>query len=225
MHRWTRHFFQKKEGVKTTWKLRVLVFAALIIIGAITQPIWALRIGQSLVCTGSATPSDTLILENFDPHYVVFERAAALQDAGMAPTALVPVEAAGEPGVANKVSQDIADVMARHARLGSWKALPIRHVEPISLNAALQIREELSRQRIRSVIVVSPALRSRRTALIYHAVFERAGTRVSCVPVFGSTTPQHWTATWHGIQNVTEEFLKLQYYRFYVIPFVYSRAH
>ena len=51
-----------------------------------------------------------------------------------------------------------------------------------------------------------------------------AGTQLSCVPVFGSTTPQRWTATWHGIQGVVEEFLKLQYYRFYVIPILYPRS-
>jgi hypothetical protein len=44
---------------------------------------------------------------------------------------------------------------------------------------------------------------------------------VYCAPVFGRTTPERWTATWHGIQDVSEEFLKLQYYRFYVIPFLF----
>jgi hypothetical protein len=222
MHRWSRHFFYKKEAVKTTWKLRVLSFAALICIAAITQPTWARWIGESLVCTDGARPSDILILENFDPHYVVFERAGALQAAGMAPRALIPVEADGEQGGANPISHGIAEVMARQARLRSWTALPIRHVEPISLNAALQIREEIGRQRVRSAIVVSPALRSRRTLLIYQAVFRDSGTQLSCVSVVGSTRPQRWTSTWHGIENVAEEFLKLQYYRFYVIPILYA---
>jgi hypothetical protein len=37
------------------------------------------------------------------------------------------------------------------------------------------------------------------------------------VPVFGVNTPKNWTQTWHGIQGVTEQWLKLQYYRFYVL--------
>jgi hypothetical protein len=30
----------------------------------------------------------------------------------------------------------------------------------------------------------------------------------------------NWAQSWHGIQGVSEQFLKLQYYRFYVLPFV-----
>jgi hypothetical protein len=39
------------------------------------------------------------------------------------------------------------------------------------------------------------------------------------VPVFGTTTPENWTGTWHGIQDVALQFLKLSYYRMYVLPF------
>ena len=28
-----------------------------------------------------------------------------------------------------------------------------------------------------------------------------------------------WTESWHGIQEVVEQWLKLQYYRLYVLPF------
>ena len=224
MRGWTRYFFYKKECVKATWTLRLSMVAAVAIIAAITRPAWGSWIAESLVCTPAVTPSDVLVVENFDPQYVVFERAAALQKAGIAPRALVPVEMAHEPGVANAVSHGFVEVMARQARLGSWKALPIRHAEPISLNAALQIRDELHRQRVRAVTIVAPALRSQRTMLIYRALFRESPTQLSCVPVFGTTEPEHWTATWHGIQDVTEEFLKLQYYRFYVMPILYRRA-
>jgi hypothetical protein len=30
----------------------------------------------------------------------------------------------------------------------------------------------------------------------------------------------NWTQTWHGIQDVVEQWLKLQYYRLWVLPFV-----
>jgi hypothetical protein len=55
--------------------------------------------------------------------------------------------------------------------------------------------------------------------LVYRAVLGKA-TQIHCVPVFGRTTPERWADTWHGIQQVTEEFVKLQYYRFYVLPFL-----
>src|SRR5262249_46033969 len=98
--------------------------------------------------------------------------------------------------------------------------LPIQEIEPVSLNAAYQIRNQLAKEHIRSMIIVTPGFRSRRTELVYHRVLRDVGTQLYCVPVFGRTSPGRWMETWHGIQDVTTEFLKLQYYRFYVIPFL-----
>lgn len=44
-----------------------------------------------------------------------------------------------------------------------------------------------------------------------------AGITVSCIPVFVGAARENWSQTWHGIQEVTEQFLKLQFYRFYVL--------
>src|SRR5262249_33883626 len=82
---------------------------------------------------------------------------------------------------------------------------------------AYQIRDFLTTEHLRSVIVVTPGFRSKRSALVYHAVLDPVGIKVHCVPVFGQMTPAKWAKTWHGIQGVTEQFLKLQYYRFYVL--------
>ena len=107
--------------------------------------------------------------------------------------------------------------MARVARLQDLELLPIQISEPVSLNAAYQIRDFLTREHLRSVIVVTDGFRSKRSSLIYHAVLDPAGIKVGCMPVFGQNTPKDWTKTWHGIEHVTEQFLKLQYYRFYVL--------
>jgi hypothetical protein len=69
------------------------------------------------------------------------------------------------------------------------------------------------------VIVVSPLFRSRRSALVYDATLGRAGITIRCEPVHGIPGVNTWTETWHGIQNVAEQWLKLQYYRLYVLPF------
>jgi hypothetical protein len=217
--RWRRHFFYTKQSTRTTWKFRVGAFILAIFIVMMTRGFWTVRLGQSLVCTDKPVPSDILLLENFDPNYLIFERAAELAKAGFASRALVPVQASSDPTVANSVSKGIAELMARQARSGTLETIPILETEPISLTAAFQIREHLSKQHVRSVIVVAPGFRSRRSSLVYSTVLGDAGMQVSCTPVFGRTTPEHWMDTWHGIQDVTQEFLKLQYYRFYVIPF------
>jgi hypothetical protein len=76
----------------------------------------------------------------------------------------------------------------------------------------------VEQERIRSVIVVS-LFRSRRSELVYGATLGRARITVSCEPVEGLQTVNTWTRSWHGVQNVAEQWAKLQYYRLYVLPF------
>jgi hypothetical protein len=219
MSDWRCYFFYRTECVRTTWKLRIGVLIVLSVLGLLTQHFWVAQIGRSLVCPRDVRPSDVLLIENFDPMYVLFERAEELQRAGLAQRVLVPVQALREPGLPNLVSRDTADVMARYARIPAWDTVPIAEIEPITLNAAFQLRDRLIKQHVKSVTVVTSAFRSRRSALVYGTIFGRAGILVRCEPVNGRGVVDHWTASWHEIQTVIEEFLKLQYYRFYVIPF------
>jgi hypothetical protein len=214
--RWHRHFFYRKESLKTTWKLRFLVL--FLAVGA-TAFIWGFgtpRIARSLLCTESSPRSDALLLENFDPNYLVFEHAEALRREGVAARILVPTSS-DKDGKPNAVAQGTVELMAKVAWIPNFEIIPIQPSEPISLNAAKQIRDFLVRQGVISVVVVAPAFRSRRSALVYDSVLAPAGIRVGCVPVFGTTNPDNWTETWHGIQDVAEQFLKLQYYRLYVL--------
>jgi hypothetical protein len=107
--------------------------------------------------------------------------------------------------------------MARVARVQNLEIVPIQEIEPYSLNAARQIRDHLVRESVRSVLVVSPALRSKRSSLVYRSVLQPAGIQVHCLAMLGQHTPDNWTASWHGIQVVTEQFIKLQFYRFWVV--------
>jgi hypothetical protein len=219
MRTWWRHFFYEKKSIRTTWKVRIGLLVVVIVTGVLTRGFWTTQIGRSLVCARDAAPSDVILIENFDPNYLLFERAAALEKAGLAPRSLVPVQIFPQPPVINPISKGIAEVMARQARIGVWGVIPIEEIEPIRLNAAVQIRDHLMRQQVKSLIIVSSGFNSHRSSLTYRAVLGNGGIEVRCDPVFGRTTPERWTETWHGIQEVAEEFLKLQYYRFYVLPF------
>ena len=146
-----------------------------------------------------------------------FERAAALQRADIASRIFVPVQVDGKRGGPNIISKGLADLMARVAHIPGFEVIPMDEVEPISLNAARQIRDYLTNEHVRSVIVVTPGFRSSRSFLVYNTVLSPAGINVGCVPVFGLTDRNNWTKTWHGIQDVALQFMKLQYYRFYVL--------
>jgi hypothetical protein len=221
---WTRHFFYRSEHVRSTWKLRIGLLA---LAGAalwLTSGWWTEAIARSLVCEADSAPAEAILIENFDPTYLLFERAARLRRAGLAPRVLVP--AASDPGTEepNAVALGTAELMARIARTGAIEIVPVREVEPISLNAARDVRRFLERERIRSVIVVAPLFRSRRSALVYGATLGRAGIAVRCQPVQGARGASTWTGSWHGVQEIVQEWLKLQYYRLYVLPFLSRSA-
>ena len=94
------------------------------------------------------------------------------------------------------------------------KLMPINALEPIRLNAAREIRTFMTREHLSSAIVVTSAFRSERSSRIDEAVLPPVGIRVSCAPAFTGASLQDWSRTWHGVQEVTEQVVKLQYYRF-----------
>lgn len=222
---WTRHFFYRTEHVRTTWKFRSGLVAVVVLMGWLTSHWWTVAVARSLVCEESVASSDAILAENFDPDYLVLERAGQLRDAGIASRVLVPVQAhtwvEGDPGSSqvDAVAMGITDVIARLARVGAFDIVPVRQDEPISLNTARDILRFIEREHIRSVLVVSPLFRSRRSALIYGATLGRAGVTVRCSHVEEMRGVETWSRSWHGVQEVAEQWLKLQYYRWYVLPF------
>ena len=190
----------------------------------VTRQFWVIRIGQSLVCTEQLSRSDLILVENLDQEYLLFEEAATLQKQGLGARVLIPVQLSNASERANTVSLAVAKLMAHEAQLEAPEILPIRAVEPISLHAAYEIRSFLNKEHLRTVIAVVSGFRSMRSSLIYHAVMDPARITVSCVPVFTGANPKNWSRTWHGVQEVTEQFVKLLYYRFYVLLKPVSRS-
>ena len=216
---WTRHFFHRSVRTRTTWKFRLGLAALLLLMTWSTRGCWSVAIAESLVCEANSAPSDAILVENFDVDYLTFETAARLRKAGVASRVLVPVAAVGDPLEPKGVQLGVTELLANLAHLGSIEVVPIREVEPISLNAAGDILRFMEQAQIRSVVVVSPLFRSMRSALVYEATLGAGGIAVGCEPVRSVQDPYTWTSSLHGIQNVAEQWAKLQYYRLYVLPF------
>ena len=202
--------------MKRRWRLAaglgVCVFAAYI-----SHRWWLAAAGGTLVCAERPGVAEAILLDNFDNEYGLFRRGAELQRTGLAPRVVVPVTSPDEEDAA-AAAHEVANAFARLAGLVRWDLVPVEEREPISLNAAYRIREFLLREHITSVMLVSPGFRSKRSELIYRSVLRESHITTACMPVFGATNPQTWTSTWHGIQDVGLQFMKLQYYRFWVLP-------
>lgn len=175
--------------------------------------------GLGLVMDSGRVESDLILIDNLESEYLLFEKAALLKEQGLSDHVLIPVQASRRnPSTANLVSREIVEVMLKVSGISSAEILPIRHVEPITLNAAVQIRDKLQTTLgIRSVQIVTSGFRSRRTCQVYSKVLGEAGIRVYCVPVWGGHRLDNWTATWHGIQEVWLQHVKLLYYQLFVM--------
>jgi hypothetical protein len=214
---WARRLVYRKEVLKTTWLFKLTVVGLVLLVGFAGRSVWVPAVGRSLVCGEEHGEVDALLVDNLDANYLLFERAAALQKRAGGGTRVLVATVTTATGH-DAIATGTVELMARVARLHDWEIVPVRDVEPITLNAAVQVRDYLTREKIRSVAIVTPGFRSRRSALVYSAVLTRAGITSRCAPVVGSRDDRTWIKTWHGIQEVALQFVKLQYYRFYVLP-------
>jgi hypothetical protein len=218
--RWTRHFVYPSTRLRTTWTFRLGFFILVAGVAWSTSGWWSVAVAQSLACQANRAASDAIVIENFEAdNYLVFERAGDLRRAGLASRVIVPLTRQSAVPAPNAIALGTATLIAEAARTGPFDVALFDEVEPITLNAARDVLRFAQASGVKSVIVVAPYFRSKRSALVYAATFGRAGIRVTCDPVEGSPGRDTWTGTWHGLQNVVEQWLKLQYYRFYVLPF------
>ena len=221
---WARYFVTRKEVVRTTWIFKAALIVALVLGVYLTKPLWAPAVAESLVCehTEHLERADAVLIDFFDTDYALFGYARQLQEAGFGSRAIVPASL-GPAGSISTVSEAVIDALARLAQVRNLTMVPASNVEPISLNTASHFRQFAKENGIGSVIVVTPAFRSKRSMMIYEAVLNPAGVSTQCVPVFGRSV-HDWTHTWHGIQDVALQFAKHQYYRWYVLPFWSKRT-
>jgi hypothetical protein len=127
---------------------------------------------------------------------------------------MLPVQSSRRnPRVTNAASRAIAEGLCRVAEIREPELIPVREEEPITFNVSVQIGEKLKSEGIRSVILVTPGFRSKRDFLIYQKALFGLGVKVSCLPVFGPKTPENWIRSWHGVQEVGMQMVKLVYYR------------
>jgi hypothetical protein len=215
---WTRWLVYRHERTRTTWTLRLGLLVVVALTISLSERWWAARIGRSLVCEQHRERSDALLVENFDTEYFLFEQARALRADGVSKRVLIPVRIDATTGRPDEVAEAVTDVIARIAHLGSYETVPVRESEPVALNVARDVLTFARREHIASLTVVAPVFRSRRSALVYQAVFDSADIAVRCVAARGPHSPVDWTSSWHGVQNVFEQTVKLAYYRAYVLP-------
>jgi len=211
-------FFYKAEVVKTTWKLRITLLVFLMIFCLVTGRFWLLLVGRSLIHEDELAPSDVIVVENFEgPFFEGLSRAVRLQEEGFSPRILVLRLLPRESGFSSTLLEQIWDSYCHAVGIHDPEIVAVKQVEPITFNIAQQLASTLEKTTIRSAILITGVFHSNRSCLTYQEVLEPLGIEIRCLPVSSVTDPDHWWQTSHDALYVVEEFLKLQYYRLFVL--------
>jgi len=205
---------------------RARLLAAALVLAVVATGVWSARhtwlraAGESLVCApGDADAyAEAVLIDNVDPNYCLFDAARGLQVRGQATTVLVPMLRPPSDDEPVAVTRGIIDLMCTTAGIERCQVFETHAREPISLNLARHVADELDARDIRSVRLVTPGFRSKRSLEVYASVFGPRGIVVHCHPVFGAQDTSNWLDSAHGIQDVVLQFLKLWYYRILVLP-------
>jgi len=212
-------FFYKAEVVKTTWKLRITLLVFLLIFCLVTGRFWLLLVGRSLIYEDKLVPSDVILVENFEaPFLAGLSQAVRLQDAGYSERILVVRLIPRESRfISSTFLGQVWDSYCQAVGIHDPEIVVVEQVEPITLNMAKQLTSTLKKTSVESAILISGIFHSKRSCLTYREVLEPLGIQLSCLPVSGTVDPDHWWQTSHDALYVIEEFLKLQYYRLFVL--------
>lgn len=79
---------------------------------------------------------------------------------------------------------------------------------------AVQLRDRLQRDGVRSFTLVTDSFHSRRSHLIYSRAFEGSGIAIDCYPVPLGFDRRNWWKKSSGMQYIMAEYVKLVYYLF-----------
>ena len=72
---WSRYLRHRKQVVRTSWLLRGMVILGILVLLIATHQRVLTALGRSLVYRGPVAASDAIVLEHYDPDYLVFEKA------------------------------------------------------------------------------------------------------------------------------------------------------
>ena len=88
--------------------------------------------------------------------------------------------------------------------------VPIRH--PVTLKEAEVVLKDLSKENIKSVILLSPGFHTRRSYLVYQHVGIPLQIKIFPFASFTEYQLNNWWVQEHGVRDFTVELLKLGYY-------------
>ena len=84
--------------------------------------------------------------------------------------------------------------------------------EPITLTEAREVAEAISKEDVKTAVLVSPGFHARRSYLVYQHVCSPFQIKIFPSACFNSYPLDHWWSQEYGLRDFTTELVKLTYY-------------
>ena len=200
----------------------LLTVAAAVAVGGTavyaTRATWLRGLASTLVCERQDDASDVVLIDNVGPYYALFARARDLEASTRTGAVIVPVLRNPWRVEPDAVADAFVEVQCRIAGLAHCETFDVDVQEPISLHVAAAAAANLRARSVQSVLLVTPGFRSMRSLEVYRSELSAHGISVHCQPVFTGLDARNWSTSTHGLQDVVLQWLKLWYYRLWVLP-------
>jgi hypothetical protein len=98
-----------------------------------------------------------------------------------------------------------------------FKKIPIEPKDPITFNLASQVFQHLKSKGYKRIILISESYHSYRSKLAFEKAFENSGVQIATIPAELGITKETWWNTDSGLSTTFSEFIKLIYYRLFVL--------
>jgi hypothetical protein len=208
------------------------VIATIGTVVAISGPFLLTALATSLVQEDALERADLILVEmTVLPSPDALEHAASLYRQGYAPriavTRYTDSRRLTDGGVELPKSLDkMLQIYWADAGLdgSAVESIPITVIDPVTLNSARQVAEYCRSQGIARVIIVPSRYHSRRSTLSYRRYMAPLGIELRSAPPAGGLRPDNWWRTKDGVLAITQEYVKLLYYRTFVLPWARLEA-
>lgn len=214
-------FFVRREVRRLRLRFKVGLIAVVFGAAWLSAPVWLPLAVDPLVAPYAGAPTEAIVAEGwFALDHSMAKEIARICRSGQRVYVIVNEKAEVEDDYGFKLDrpgQSRLNLARAGVDTSRTTILLMSRPPDIPGNTALyavQLRDRLQRDGIRSFTLVTDSFHSRRSCLIYSRAFAGSGIAIDCYPAPLGFDRRNWWRKSSGMQYVMAEYVKLVYYLF-----------
>lgn len=221
LQRWLEddRFFVRREIRRLRLRFKVGLIAVVLGAAWLSAPSWLPLIVDPLVAHYAGASTEAIVAEGwFALDDNLAREIARICRSGQRVYVIVNEKAGDFYGFElDRVGQSRLNLARAGVDTSRATILLMSHSPDVPGNTALyavQLRDRLRRDEVRSFTLITDSFHSRRSCLIYSRIFAGSGVAIDCYPAPMGFDRSNWWRKSSGMQYIMAEYVKLIYYLF-----------